>query len=96
MAAPDVPAGPQLSPVMPVSCGGQDAAAALTSSGQLTPLIWSEWVRRTTDPMAAADLRLIVTLNGPLSAFQPITPLQSQVPDGETWPSVSFPAYQPV
>src|SRR5579871_4752859 len=46
VACPDRPAGAQLSPVIPVSCGGQDAAAAPTSSGQLTPLIWSAWVSR--------------------------------------------------
>src|SRR6202012_787382 len=96
VAGPDVPAGAQLWPVMPVSWGGQDAAAAPASSGQSTPLIWSEWVTRTTEPMVAADPRLMVTLNGPPSEFQPMAPLQSQVPDGETWPSVSLPAYQPV
>src|ERR1700761_4002533 len=91
-AGPDVPAGAQLWPVTPVSCGGQDAAAAATSPGQLTPLCWSEWVTRTTEPMVAADPRLMVTRNGPPSEFQPMAPLQSQVPDGETWPSVSLPA----
>ena len=77
---------------MPESCGGQAAAAALTLLGQLMPANWSAWVTSATEPMAAALPRLIVTWNGPPSEFQPMTPLQSQVPDGDTCPSVSLPA----
>ena len=94
-AWPEVPAGAQLWPVIPVYWGGQSPAAALPSSGQLIPAVWSAWVTSTTEPTVAAWPRLIVTWNGPLSAFQPMTPLQFQVPDGDTWPSVSLPAPQP-
>jgi hypothetical protein len=91
-AWPEVPAGAQLWPVMPVYCGGQGPAAALTLLGQLMPAVWSAWVTSATEPMAADWPRSIVTSNGPPSEFQPITPLQSQLPDGDTCPSVSLPA----
>ena len=95
VAAPEVPAGAQLCPVMPVSWGGQVAAATLTLFGQLIPAVWSAWATSVTEPTAVVWPRLIVTWNGPLSAFQPMTPLQFQLPDGDTWPSVSLPADQP-
>src|ERR1700761_9263118 len=83
VAWPEVPTGAQLWPVIPVSRGGQVAAAALTSFGQLIPAVWSAWVTSTTEPTVAAWPRLIVTWNGPPSEFQPMTPLQFQVAGGD-------------
>src|SRR5580704_3365798 len=49
VAWPEVPAGAQLCPGMPVFCGAQPAPAeTLTSSGQSIPARWSEWVTRST------------------------------------------------
>src|ERR1700761_2424542 len=39
VAAPEVPAGAQLCPGMPVLCGGQAATATLTLFGQLIPAV---------------------------------------------------------
>ena len=78
---------------MPWFCGAQVApAAAAALLGQLSPAPWSAWVISATEPMAWALPRLMVTVNGPLSVFQPMAPEKAQVPDGETWPSVSLPA----